>query len=172
MLVYLAMIDSPQDKDKFAQIYAEYRDMMLRIARRFFSNEADAEDAVHQAFLKIIDRMDKIVQIDCHKTRSYIAIVTEHTSIDLLRAQKKHEALPLDRFAETLAEDAPIEEALSHLIDGLKPIYREVLYLRYKDEMDEKSIAELLGLSYGNVRKIIERAKKALQEKLEGEQEP
>ena len=82
MLVYLAMIDSPQDKDKFAQIYAEYRDMMLRIARRFFSNEADAEDAVHQAFLKIIDRMDKNVQIDCHKTKSYIAIVTEHTSID------------------------------------------------------------------------------------------
>ena len=72
MLVYLAMIDSLQDKDKFAQIYTEYRDMMLRIARRFFSNEADAEDAVHQAFLKIIDRMDKIVQIDCHKTRSYV----------------------------------------------------------------------------------------------------
>ena len=63
-------------------IYRRHVQTVYRVCYSYLGSAADAEDAVHQAFLKIIDRMDKNVQIDCHKTKSYIAIVTEHTSID------------------------------------------------------------------------------------------
>lgn len=168
MLIYLQMIESEEDRDKFAKLYTKYKNMMFRIAMDFFHNEADAEDAVHQTFLKIIANLDKIGQVDCRKTRSYIAVITEHTSIDLLRKQKRHEEVPLDSLNDTLAaEETVVEDDLVYLIDGLKPVYREVLYLRYFDEYEEKEIAKLLGLSYSNVRKIVERAKHDLRELLE-----
>lgn len=168
MLIYLQMIESEEDRDKFEQVYAKYKNMMIRIALDVFHNDSDAEDAVHQTFLKIIDHLDNIVSVDCHKTRSYIAIITEHTSLDLLRKQKRQREIPLDSLNETLAEEAALEGDLSYLIDGLKPIYREVLYLRYCDEYNEREIATILGLSHSNVRKIVERAKHELKERLKG----
>lgn len=166
MLIYLRMIESEEDRDKFTQLYIKYKNMMFHIALDFFHNESDAEDAVHQAFLKIIDSLDKIAQIDCHKTRSYIGIITEHTSIDLLRKKKRYEEVPLDSLNDVLLDETSEEDNLSNLVSGLKPIYREVLYLRYFDEFEEKEIAKILGLSYSNVRKIVERAKDDLRELL------
>ena len=53
MMIYLQMIYSPEDRSKFEQIYMEYRSMMFHMANRILTNEQDAEDAVHEAFLKI-----------------------------------------------------------------------------------------------------------------------
>ena len=60
MMIYLQMIDSPEDRSKFEQIYMEYRSMMFHIANRILTNEQDAEDAVHEAFLKIAENIAKI----------------------------------------------------------------------------------------------------------------
>lgn len=54
MLIYLQMIESEADKSKFERLYLRYRGLMFSVAMRLLSNEQDAEDAVHQAFLSII----------------------------------------------------------------------------------------------------------------------
>ena len=51
MIVYLQMIDTPEDRSKFEQLYLEYRGLMFHAANQILHNEQDAEDAVHQAFL-------------------------------------------------------------------------------------------------------------------------
>ena len=60
MLIYMAMIDSPNDRDKFERIYHKYRFLMLNVAKKILTNHHDAEDAVHQAFISIIENIDKI----------------------------------------------------------------------------------------------------------------
>ena len=50
MIIYLQMIDTPEDRSKFEQIYLEYRGLMFHVANEILHNEQDAEDAVHQAF--------------------------------------------------------------------------------------------------------------------------
>ena len=74
MLIYLQMIETDEDKTKFAQIYEKYRSLMFSVACRVLDNDADAEDAVHQAFVSIIDNLNKIKMVDSVSTKSYLII--------------------------------------------------------------------------------------------------
>ena len=47
MLIYLQMLESPEEKSILEQIYLEYRGLMYHVAYEILHNEQDAEDAVH-----------------------------------------------------------------------------------------------------------------------------
>ena len=68
MLIYLSMIELDEDKNKLEQLYTTYKQTMFYSANRILKDEYLAEDVVHQAFLRIIDNLDKINEIKCHKT--------------------------------------------------------------------------------------------------------
>ena len=57
MLVYIQMIDSPAEKDKFECLYLMYRDLMFYIANQILQNEQDAEDVVHAAFVSVAENI-------------------------------------------------------------------------------------------------------------------
>lgn len=97
MLIYLQMIESEEDRSKFEQLYLKYRSLMLRVAMRILHNEQDAEDAVHQAFLSILNNLEKISSVDCLQTKSYIVVIVERKSIDLIRSQKRSSILTTKR---------------------------------------------------------------------------
>ena len=69
MFLYLAMIDSDADKSKFEILYSEYKNLMYYTANRILRNSSDAEDVVHQAFLKVIEILDTISSPWCRKSR-------------------------------------------------------------------------------------------------------
>ena len=60
MIIYLQMIESDEDKSKFEQLYIMYKGLMFHVAMKILKNEFDAEDAVHQAFLSLIENLKKI----------------------------------------------------------------------------------------------------------------
>lgn len=72
MLIYLSMIETEEDKSKFVQLYETYKNLMFYVSNRILNDEYLAEDAVHQTFIKIIENLDKIKEVRCHKTKSYI----------------------------------------------------------------------------------------------------
>ena len=167
MLIYLQMLETENEKDKFSELYIKYKDLMYVIAFRVLNNQADAEDAVHQSFLKNIDNLDKIGSIESPKTKSFVAVICERTAIDILRKRNKIIEISFDDLSEKVSEDSPLQDQLGEIILHLNPTYREVLFLHYHDGYSEKETAKILGISYSNVRKIIERAKKILKEELE-----
>lgn len=59
MLLYLQMLETPEKKSLFEQIYLEYRGLMYHVAYEILHNDQDAEDAVHQAFVKIVENIKK-----------------------------------------------------------------------------------------------------------------
>lgn len=59
MIIYLQMIESDEDKSKFEQLYIMYKGFMFHVAMKILKNEFDAEDAVHQAFLSLIENLKK-----------------------------------------------------------------------------------------------------------------
>ena len=63
MLLYLQMLETPEEKSLFEQIYLEYRGLMYHVAYEILHNDQDAEDAVHQAFVKIVENIKKIVGV-------------------------------------------------------------------------------------------------------------
>ena len=59
-MIYLMMIDSAADKRKFVVIYETYRCFMMKIAFDVLKDDHMAEDAVHEAFVKVAENMDQI----------------------------------------------------------------------------------------------------------------
>lgn len=169
MLIYLAMIDSPDDQSKFERVYLKYRYLMLHIAKQILQNHHDAEDVVHQAFVSIIENIDKIADIDSPKTRSFVVIITERKAIDMLRQNQRRHTLRLDEDITGIEMPSSLENPVADAIVKLPVHYREVLLLRFDNGFTTKEIASMLKISDSGVRKLIARAKKALQEILDKE---
>ena len=57
---YMAFIDDEDDREKFEIIYNVYRKRMVSTAYSLLRNHEDAEDAVHDTFIKIARNMNSI----------------------------------------------------------------------------------------------------------------
>ena len=90
MIIYLEMINAPEERHKFEVLYRAYRRMMFYIANRILNNEQDAEDAVHSAFVYIAENIQKIDEPMCPKTRGYIVTIVEGRAIDMYRRKQRH----------------------------------------------------------------------------------
>lgn len=78
MMIYLQMIETPEEKSKFEQIYLEYKGLMFHVAYEILHNEQDAEDAVHQAFVKIAENIKKMI-ILCVPKRMAMSLLSLRT---------------------------------------------------------------------------------------------
>lgn len=168
MLIYLQMIETPEDRSKFEQIYDKYLGLMYHVAFKLLRNREDAEDAVHQSFISIAENIKTIHNAECPETKSYIVIIVENKSIDIIRYRKR--VTNAIEFDETMwGIDIPDENAfdMATLIGRLPARYREVLMLRFDNGYSTKEIAKILKLSHANTEKLIYRAKAALQKLLD-----
>ena len=167
MFVYLSLIQSEDDKTKFEVIYHTYKNLMFHVAFGILNNEHDAEDVVHQSFLKLIGVLEKIGEPVCHKTRSLVVIIVERTAIDLYRSHRRRSAIPFDEGYLSLstpgqAEAVAHEDSFARAIAALPVRQREVLLLKYDWGYSNGEIATLLDMEQANVRKTIQRAKETL----------
>mgnify|MGYP004680094599 CR=1 FL=1 len=168
MIIYLQMLDTAADQDKFERLYLRYKNRMFAVARRILRSEQDAEDAVHQAFLSIIENFEKISEIECPETRAYIVIIVERKAIDIIRGRKRF----ADEFDEELAGlefPLPGDHGLADAMARLPARYREVLLLRFDCGYTAAELADMLEMKPPAVRKLIWRAKAALALELEKE---
>lgn len=170
MLFYLALIDTPEDKNKFEKLYLSYQKTMFYVANRILKDKHLSEDAVHQAFSRIIDNLDKIEEINSHKTKGFIVIITENIAIDLYRKRKRETCISFDEieiYIEDIAGTFPgFENEIEQAIAKLPVNYLTVFKLKYSHGYSDKEISELLHITEANVRKRIERGKKKLTELL------
>lgn len=169
MLMYLAMIDSPEDQSKFEKVYNAYKGLMFYVANRILGNEQDAEDAVHNAFIKIAENIQKIGDAVCPKTQSYVVTIVENKAIDLYRANRRRkEASYIDDISGIIVETQDAH-GLEYCILRLPARYREVILLKYYHGFSCKEIAKQLGISESNAIKLDQRAKRNLQQICEEE---
>lgn len=160
------MAGDPKSGEALEALYLRYRNLMYSIAYKLLGNSQDAEDAVQQAFVSIVENFPRISQLDVKQIRSYFVIVVERKAIDLLRRRGREiildeEALPPAAPAEALG----LEEAIAHL----PPEERHALLLRYYCGFSTREITQQLGLSPAGVSRRIARAKELLREELEKE---
>lgn len=162
MLVYTMMIDSPHEQSKFEKIYIEYKDLMYFVANKILNNNADAEDAVHQAFIKIVENINRIDEPISKKTKNYICIITETTALDMYRSNKRRNSVEYIADVETLSFEHIGGNELANCILKLPSNYRNVILLKYHHGFSYKEIAKLLSISEANAIKLDQRAKNKL----------
>ena len=164
MLIYLQMIESPEDKTKFETLYTEYKEWMATIAFSILHNKQDTEDAVHNAFVKIAENIKKVDDPLSKRTRSYIVTIIETKSIDIYRRKQRHPEVPISEEDIGIHFDYTSCSDLAKCISRLPAQYRAVLSLKYRHGYNNREIAKILKISEHNAIKIDQRAKTKLKE--------
>ena len=178
LAMLLLLIDSEEDQRKFEELYHRYKQLMFHVSRDYFHTESAVEDAVQEAFIRIIKNFSKIGEINCPQTKHFIVIVVRSTCIDLLRTGKGEgvaipwEDVPEVEAPENLRPGAKLEEkeAYGQLVDVLRSLpqtYRDVMTLRQLQKLPLNQISSITGFSVDYVKKILQRGKKKLEKALE-----
>ncbi|MCI6936357.1 MAG: sigma-70 family RNA polymerase sigma factor [Clostridiales bacterium] len=164
LIIYLQMIETPEEKSKFERLYLEYRGLMYHVAYEILHNEQDAEDAVHQAFVKIAENIKKIDDPVCPKTHGYVVTIVENKAIDQYRKRQKIQTVELidEIHSSNVRYDG--ENALASCILELPPRYREMILLRYHHGYSVREIANMMEISLPAAIKLDQRAKNKLRE--------
>ena len=169
MLIYLQMLESDADRQRFEQLYHRYRGLMFYVARQILPSDEDAEDAVHEAFLAILRHMDDISDVSDPKTRAFVVLIAERKAIDLRRRNARRDALSLEEECLGVTVPLPGDGGLADAMVQLKPRQRELLLLRYYVGYSTREAAQLLGMTSSAAQKELTRAKAALRTILEKE---
>ena len=172
-MIYLMMIDEPEQKRKFVIIYEKYRYLMLKIADDVLQDKFLAEDVVHESFIKIAKNMRNIGDVNSISTKRYLITITKNTAIDLYRIRKKHiqEEFSVDEMegitGQVVYMESDIENVVLDAIKNLPVTYRDVFLLKYSVGMSYAEIAEGSQLPEGTIRQRVARGKKILQQVLD-----
>lgn len=168
-------LQEKQDDDSLLEgIYADYKSQMLYVARQILGNDADAEDAVHDALLSIAKQQGSLPHDDPRLVRSYVLTAAKNSAINIrdryIRRDRESIVDPEDpRLSadDRLFERVTASMDYSTLIDAMLKLpdkYREVMMLHYVHEMKLREIAEFLGRKESTVHQQITRGKKQLVE--------
>ena len=170
-LVYAA---KQEDQHAFRQLLDLHWNVLYGFLIKRTENENDAEDLCLQAFSKAFDKID--TYNDDFTFSTWLYSIAKNLHVDLVRKQKTrlHQSTDVDKMSrdvidETLGpEDQLIRsqnlDKLLQQVRSLKPIYRDVIQLRFFQELSHKEMAVQLGLSLSNVKVRLLRAKKLLAE--------
>jgi len=170
MLTYLlSMVETPEDKSKVEELYYKYRSLMKYIALKILHNEDMSEDAVSDAFVSLIENLDKIDEVDSNDTKAFVYIVTRCISLNKYNKQKRQATEDIEKFLNKKIDDTDVFEDIFLndwfiQINNLPSIYKDILELKVYYEMTNKEIAKLLNISTALVRKRLERARNLLKE--------
>ena len=165
MLEYLATMETADDRTRFESLYLAYRGLMYHVAYHILKNPQDAEDAVHQSFVKLAEHMVTIPDGPCPRTRNLVVTVAERKAIALYRSRQRHPETELDE--QTVWSAPPEGGGLADAMASLPPRYREVLLLKYYNGYSAREIAGFLSATPDAVTQTLHRARKKLAEILD-----
>ena len=169
MLSFLLAISDEKDRAKVEEIYIKYRKIMYAVARNKLSSRPnasfEAEEAVQNAFIKIIDHFDSIRFDESEeRLRAYFISIATNEAINIINKQAN--TISIDDVDEELFSDEDFVEKLclhseyeyvKKAIMNLDERYRIVLLLRYVEDMEVETIANTLNMKkvtvYANIRR-------------------
>ncbi len=148
------------------QLYQRYARQLYVACLRITGNTSEAEEAMQDAFLKILTRIDQYHDEPCFE--GWIKRIAIHTAIDYVRRQTPELVELPDRLPEPEEEETD-EEAERYTVERVKEAmtklpagYRVVLSLYLFEGYDMEEIASILKIQPPSVRSQYLRAKRKL----------
>ena len=158
------------DRDAFGSLLSRYQNRLYRYLLRWVREEATAEDLFQQTWMRVLDnigRFDPKRNFD-----AWLFAVARNIAIDYLRRRR------LDSLDEPVGDELPLSERVAASAPGAleqvlrteriervqkvlasqPAVYREILSLRFEEEMKLEEIAEVLGMPLGSVKSRLSRA--------------
>lgn len=176
MLVCIMAIQNESDRETVEGLFNHYGSTMLYIAQSILHDRVLAEDAVSEAFIKIIDNFEKFSFENCKKTRALVVIIVRNICYNMLKGTEKENTILLETVDETFENtgDAPLdfilkEETYDFVLSCLSQLnsgYQDILSLKLFYEYTDQEISSILGITPNNVSVRFHRAKNALRKEM------
>lgn len=168
------------DEAAYEAFVRDYWPRMITVAGRFLSNEADAQDAVQEAFLSAFRGLDSFHEKS--RLNTWLHRIVVNSALMKLRSKGRKPERPIDELlptfksdghmanptsqwavsADSAANQREVQEVVRKGIDQLPDSYRSVLLLRDIEQRNTEETARLLGLSDAAVKTRLHRARQAL----------
>lgn len=163
-------MDENLKRQEFAQCWLNAEPSISAYVFAAVAGFHDAEDVIQRIAQELARRFDEY-----DSDRPFVAWalwIAKSRVIDFYRKQSRNQLVfsndLLQRLSETIAEQAESRdrrrEALETCLDGLPEKSRELLDLRYVDDLSAADIAKSVGSTTGAVRVLLTRARTALAE--------
>jgi RNA polymerase sigma-70 factor (ECF subfamily) len=163
-------------EEALAALVEQYATTLYRVAFSVLRNAADAEDAVQEAFLRVLRHRDTLDEV--RDQRVWLIRIVWNIVLDRKRRAKTRpetddiselaRVLPASGLtAEERAAGAQHHAQVLELVDKLPAKEREVLVLSAFEELSSVEIAAVLGITESSVRSRLFRARNLMADLLE-----
>ena len=148
-----------------------YGDLAMRLAYTYLGSRQDAEDVSQDVLCKLITRHTPFNSPEHEK--AWTIRCTSNACKDILRSTARTRNVALEAAGEVrdTSQEATGDEPpglVTRAVMELPPLYREVIYLHYYEDMSIREIAGSIGASECAVAKRLSRARTELRSRLEG----
>lgn len=149
------------DSDAFEQIVSFYLSPALAVARQILSDNALAEDAVQESFLRVIRKRDQYIPGRAFSCWFYA--IVRNVCVDMLRQRVRQKEL-IEEIADRDDSNTPRTDLseIAKVLDGLARGERDVLVLRIVHGLAFRDVAAALGISEEAAKKRAQRALRRL----------
>ena len=153
-------------------IYTQYRDKVFGFVRSKIVNQTEAEDIVQTVFMKVYSNLDKYDETKASLS-TWIYTITRNTVYDYLKEKRDHPVLELvdntvdsaEEPDDSILNNETLEE-LACALEKLSQNQRDIIILIYYKNLDRRKVAEMFGMTYGQLRYLHDKAMKRLGELL------
>jgi len=166
------------DQKAYAELMERYRDSVYFMLLKMINNKDDADDLTIEAFGKAFKRLNQYAPTYAFST--WLFKIATNNCIDFIRRKKmivysidkKFENEDGDQLTIDIKAKEPNPEEnmvkkqkvimMRSVVEKLKPRYRQLVELRYFEELSYEEIAEKLNLPLGTVKAQLFRAREFL----------
>lgn len=154
------------DRAAFGVLYRRYLERVYGYCFYLLGDHHDAEDATERTFLAALAAIDRYRDTGA-SFRAWLFRIAHNQLANALRARSRQHTAPLDDVPEPsatlhdpawLADVADDARRLRAAVRALSIDRRQVIVLRFVDELSAREIGEVLGRSEGAVRVLQHRA--------------
>lgn len=153
----------------FKKIYDECMQMLFKISYRIVNDEEAAEDLAHDSLIKANEK--ELVFPSINDAKYWLIRVVKNASLNYIkrkdRERKAYEKVLYEEHRKPDSGEIDVlkQESMEKAREALKKLpknLREVLMLREYGDLNYKEIAKILGITEGNVKVRVFRAREQL----------
>ncbi len=150
-------MDSIQFEQWFDALYFANAKNMAQVAYRIVGSREAAEDIVQNVFIVLLAKKEAVSKMENQSAWLYQTLRNQIGNE--LKRKKYRQTQSLDESVDLASFDVYFEELALHLPRGLSEKEREILVMRFEEQMSLDEIAERLGISYAAAGTRLSRAK-------------
>lgn len=165
------IVEGCRRKDQLAQklLYEQFSAKMYGVCLRYSGSPDDAQDILHEGFLKIFDKIGQYQSRGSFE--GWIRRIMVNTALEKYRNQYRMTSMQDNQYVydnqgiEEINENITAKE-LMQLIQELSPKYKVVFNLYAIEGYSHKEISKMLEISEGTSKSNLSRARSILQNKV------